>query len=146
VFTVLDPRQDTCQEIFPYLASSQNVKLHSRIVQRTRRRLFFSFEEEERERERERERVRSDGVTGLRNTRERAATCATRHASRVQTPPRHFVHPWIICDAMPNASTAAASLSICMHPRDAAALASRKRQRPNNKSAAPGRTVAPRPR
>jgi len=38
-----------------------------------------------------------------------AATCDNgkqQRVSRVQTP-RHFVHPWIICGAMPNASTAA---------------------------------------
>lgn len=48
-------------------------------------------------------------VTGLWNMQEWpcAATCGTgkqQRVSRVQTP-RHFVHPWIICGAMPNANT-----------------------------------------
>lgn len=52
--------------------------------------------------------------------RQQRATPATQQqrqrrtsVSRLQMA-RHFVHPWIICGAMPNANTSAASLPICM--------------------------------
>lgn len=70
-------------------------------IARRRERSSFSFEGEE----------SLACVTGLWNMQEWrcAATCDSgkqQRVSRVQTP-RHFMHPWIICGAMPNASTTA---------------------------------------
>lgn len=56
----------------------------------------------------------SRGYVRERQQQQRNTTATERVCvPRVQTP-RHFVHPWIICGAMPNASTATAGLSICM--------------------------------
>lgn len=82
-------------------------RLHTRRLadyhKKTRPILSFSLEKRERE--------NLACVTGLWNMQEWrcAATCDSgkqQRVSRVQTP-RHFVHPWIICGAMPNASTTA---------------------------------------
>lgn len=106
---------------FFFLFSNAKFQMHLRTCRLSRkdaRTIFFCPWKREKEKSLAR-------VRGLWNMQEWecTATCDSgkqQRVSRVQMP-RNFVHPWVICGTMPNANTA--SLSICIHPRGAAALA-----------------------